>query len=71
MSESLEAVGKLVEGAFGLRYIFSVRYRNKVHERWKTESKFAIFVEIFETVIAVIFLFVVVYVIFTLGFNSG
>ena len=67
----LEALGKVVEGVFGLRYLFSAKYREKVHARWRVESKFAIFMEIFETVIAVIFLFIVLYIIYTLGIKSG
>ena len=71
MLETLEAFGKVVEGAFGLKYVFSAKYREKVHARWKAESRFAIFMEIFETVIAVIFLFIVLYIIYTLGIKSG
>lgn len=71
MSDALEAIGKVVEGAFGLRYIFSAAYRNKVHQRWQALSKFAIFMEIFETVIGVIFLFAILYVIFTFRLNRS
>ncbi len=70
MIDTLEAFGKVVEGAFGLRYVFSPSYRVQVHRRWETETKFAIFLEVFETVIGLIFLFVVIFVIYSLSFKS-
>lgn len=71
MSEALEAIGKIVGGVFGLRYIFSGAYRKKVHQRWKALSRFPIFMEIFETAIGVIFLLAILYVIFVVGLNRS
>jgi hypothetical protein len=70
MLDALEALGKVVEGAFGLRYVVSATYRDQVHKRWKTEPKFAIFLEIFETVISLIMLFVVLYIIYSIVLGS-
>jgi len=70
MLDTLEAFGKVVEGAFGLRYVFSPSYRDHVHKRWERETKCAVLLEIFESVIGLIFLFVVIYVIYSLAFKS-
>ncbi len=47
--EIFEAIGKLIEGAFGVRYIFSSKYRNKVHERCRDMTKGGIFYFAFVT----------------------
>ena len=70
MLDTLEAFGKVVEGGFGLRYVFSPSYRVQVHKRWATETKFAVFIEVSETVIGLIFLFIVIYVVYSLAFKS-
>jgi hypothetical protein len=66
MLDIFEALGKLVEGAFGLRYLFSKRYRNTVHQRWKSESKLSIALEIFEGIVAIAFLCTIFFVIIRL-----
>jgi hypothetical protein len=63
MLDILEALGTLVEGLFGLRYLFSKKYRNKIHQRWKSESRLSIAFEIFGGIIAIAFLCIIIFVI--------
>lgn len=58
----IEAIGKLVEGGFGFRFLFSKEYRNKTIQRWKDESKTTIFFEIFEVTIGMAFMIIILVV---------
>ena len=58
----LGAIGKLVEGGFGFRFLFSKDYRNKTIQRWKGESKATIFFEIFEVTIGMAFMMIILIV---------
>ncbi len=62
MSEFLEALWKLVEGGFGFRFLFSKSYRNETIQRWKGQSKLATGLEIFETIIGMVFLIIILVV---------
>ena len=59
--ETIEAIGKLIEGGFGVRYIVSEDYRKKVHERFRNMSKGEILFYAFETLIGIVLLCIIVY----------
>ena len=67
MNEILEAIGKIVEGGFGLRYLFSRTYRERTRQRWKNESKISIAFEVFEAAIGVAFIIIVLVALWKLG----
>ncbi len=62
--EIIEAIGKLIEGGFGIRYTVSVKYRRKVNERCRDMSKGEILIFIFETIIGIVFLCIIIYTLF-------
>ena len=54
--EIIEAVVKLIEGGFGVRYLVSADYRRKVNVRCREMSKGAILLYAFEMLIGIVFL---------------
>ncbi len=64
--EIIEAIGKLIEGGFGIRYIVSAKYRRKVYERCRDMSKGEILFFAFETIIGMVFLCIIVYTLFAI-----
>ena len=64
--EIIEAIGKLIEGGFGIRYIVSSKYRRKVNERFCGMSKGEILIFAFETIIGMVFLCIIVYTLFVI-----
>jgi hypothetical protein len=64
--EIIEAIGKLIEGGFGIRYIVSSKYRRKVNERCRHMSKGEILIFAFETIIGMVFLCIIAYTLFVI-----
>jgi hypothetical protein len=64
MSEIIEAIGKIIEGGFGFRYLFSRTYRERTNQRWKTQSKISIAFEVFEAIIGMTFIIIILFVLF-------
>jgi hypothetical protein len=62
MNEIIEAVGKIIEGGFGFRYLFSRTYRKRTQQRWKNQSKISIAFEVFEAAIGVAFIILILFV---------
>jgi hypothetical protein len=61
MGEFIEAIGKVIEGGFGFRYVFSNAYRGKTRERWRHQSRLAIVFEVFEALIGMAFIIIILY----------
>jgi hypothetical protein len=51
MFEAIEAIGRIVEGFFGLRFLVSSSYRARTRNRWMRTSGINIFLECFGAVI--------------------
>jgi len=67
MTEIIEAIGKIIEGGFGFRYLFSKTYREKTRQRWKTQSRISIAFEVFEAVIGMAFIIIILVTLWKLG----
>jgi hypothetical protein len=63
MLDFIEAIGKLIEGGFGFRFLFSKGYLAQTIQRWKSKSKVSIFFEIFEVLIGMAFLVIILIVV--------
>ena len=63
MNEIIEAIGKVIEGGLGFRYLFSRTYRERTQQRWKNQSKISIAFEIFEAAIGVAFIILILFVV--------
>ncbi|OGP54453.1 MAG: hypothetical protein A2Y65_09740 [Deltaproteobacteria bacterium RBG_13_52_11] len=61
MSEIIEAIGKVIEGGFGFRYLFSRTYRERTRQRWKSQSRISIAFEVFEAAIGVAFIIIILF----------
>jgi hypothetical protein len=61
--EIVEVMGRVVEGAAGLRFVFSPSYRKRTRERWKAEAWPQVFVEVVGAAIGVALLALVAYLI--------
>ena len=62
MSEIIEAIGKVIEGGLGFRYLLSRTYRERTRQRWKNQSKVSIAFEVFEAAIGVAFIILILFV---------
>jgi hypothetical protein len=62
MSEIIEAIGKVIEGGLGFRYLFSKAYRERTRQRWKSQSRISIAFEVFEAAIGVAFIIIILFV---------
>ena len=62
----VEAFVKMIEGGFGIRYLLSPKYREKVHDRCRNLSKPQIALYVFETTIGIIFLGIIIYTLLSL-----
>ncbi len=67
MSEIIEAIGKVIEGGLGFRYLFSRTYRERTRQRWKNQSKISIAFEVLEAAIGVAFIIVILVALWKLG----
>ena len=67
MSEIIEAIGKVIEGGLGFRYLFSRTYRERTRQRWKTQSRISIAFEVFEAVIGMAFTIIILVTLWKLG----
>ena len=67
MTEIIEAIGKIIEGGFGFRYLFSRIYRERTRQRWKTQSRISIAFEVFEAVIGMAFIIIILVTLWKLG----
>jgi hypothetical protein len=61
MSEIIEAIGKVIEGGLGFRYLFSRTYRKKTQQRWKNQSRMSIAFEVLETAIGVAVVIIILF----------
>jgi hypothetical protein len=64
MSEIIEAIGKIIQGGFGFRYLFSRNYRERTRERWKTQSRMSVAFEVIEAVIGMGCIIIILFVLF-------
>jgi len=62
MIEIIEAIGKVIEGGLGFRYLFSRTYRERTRQRWKNQSKISIAFEVYEAAIGVALIIVILFV---------
>jgi hypothetical protein len=67
MSEIIEAIGKVIEGGLGFRYLFSSTYRERTRQRWKNQSRISIAFEVFEAVIGMVFIIMILVILWKLG----
>jgi len=61
MSEIIEAVGNVIEGGLGFRYLFSRTYRERTRKRWKGQSRISIAYEVLEATIGVAFMTIILF----------
>ena len=70
MTEIIEVIGKIIEGGFGFRYLFSKTYRERTRERWKNQSRISIAFEIFEAAIGMVFIIIILVTLWKLGITK-
>jgi hypothetical protein len=61
MSEIIEAVGRVIQGGLGFRYLFSRTYREKTRQRWKCQSRISIAFEVLEAAIGADFIIFILF----------
>ena len=69
--ELIEAVGRVVEGGAGMRFLLSPRYRARTLERWRGEKWPTIFIECVSAAIGLVLIALLVYVVGLYLFGIG
>ena len=69
--ELIEAVGRVVEGGAGLRFLLSPRYRARTLARWKSEKWPTIFFECVSAAIGVVLVALLAYAVGFYLFGIG
>ncbi len=71
LGEFIEFVGYSVEGLAGWRYLLFPSYRRRVHERWRSQSKFETACEIFMLTLSFILVNLLIFGLFWWLFSDG